>query len=384
MAKHARVGSVNAADDMTPVRDQPPRPSPARPKHAAPAKVPRIVGMAVAAVVVLAAGLAAGGFVVTGGLNTATPDRAGVEAPSTPSSSPTESPTTTASAGFPTHPATTSAQSAADTARSAPVGSLAATFMDLPPAPLPETAPGVTEPGILLMAWPASDGSFDVLERIRLVSAVSVLTLRPAPVDRAGRQFASVSATATQVQVSAGDQTVIVPGARSTRPWTCPSRRSIASNSVTGSPASPSAAPRRTTGRALAAIGPLTGGVDDDLPGSVHGCRSHRPRTELPAASALAAVLREPRSDGGLRARTAMAAGPDHGAVQRAAGLTHAVGPAVDELPCRPVGFRRGGGIDTLRVSCSPAVCLFVGRRRYCASLSARPPLGSGPSRVWS
>ena len=219
--------------------------------------------MAVAAVVVLAAGLAAGGFVVTGSLNTATPDRAGVEAPSTPSNSPTESPTTTASAGFATHPATTSAQSA-DTAWSATVGSLTATFMDLPPAPLPETAPGLTEPGILLMAWPASDGSFDVVERIRLVNAVSVLTLRPAPVDRAGRQFTSVSAT--QVQVRAVDQTVIVSGAEVDAAMDLPvaevdrfeMRYRLTGVTVRSAPS--------PTGRALAAIGPLTGGVDDELP----------------------------------------------------------------------------------------------------------------------
>ena len=247
MAKHVRVGSVNAADDTTPVRDQPPRPSPTRPKHAAPAEVPRI-GMAVAAVVVLAAGLAAGGFVVTSGLNTATPDRAGVEAPSTPSDSPTESPTTTASAGFATHPATTSAQSA-DTARSARSARSRPRSWICHRRRYRKPAPGLTEPGILLMAWPASDGSFDVVERIRLVNAVSVLTLRPAPVDRAGRQFTSVSATATQVQVRAGDQTVIVPGAEVDAAMDLPvAAGRSASKCVIGSPASPSAAPRRRPG----------------------------------------------------------------------------------------------------------------------------------------
>lgn len=222
--------------------------------------------MAVLAVVVLAAGLAAGGFVVVGGLNTVTPDRAEVEAPSTPSNDPRESPTTTASAGLPTHPATTSAQSAANTARSATVGSVTATFMDLPPAPLPETAPGVTEPGILLMAWPSSDGSFDVVERIRLVNSVSVLTLSPAPVDRAGRQFTSASATATQVQVRAGDQMVVVSGAKVDAAMDLPvaevdrfeMRYRLTGVTVRSGPS--------PTGRALAAIGPLTSGVDDELP----------------------------------------------------------------------------------------------------------------------
>ena len=131
---------------------------------------------------------------------------------------------------------------------------------------LPATGPGITEPGILLVASPAADGSFDVLERVRLAGPVSVLTLRPAPVDRAGRQFASATAAATQVEVSAGEKSVVVPGATIGTQVDLPVapadrfelRYRLDDVTVRSTPS--------TDGRALAAIGPLTGGVDDDLP----------------------------------------------------------------------------------------------------------------------
>ena len=205
MAKHAGIGGpVSAASEPTPGRDQP-RLTPATgPKHAASTTrrgLRRMVGLAVLVGLVAAAVV----IVIVNRLNPATPDR--TEDPST-SSSPWES-LATMPPGRSTVP-TTSVRSAP----SMTVGSVPATLTGPTPAPLPRTGPGVTEPGILLIASPASDGSFDVLERIRLMSPVSVLTLRPAPVDRAGRQFASASAAATQVQVSAGDEPVVVPGAQ--------------------------------------------------------------------------------------------------------------------------------------------------------------------------
>ncbi len=92
---------------------------------------------------------------------------------------------------------------------------------------------------------------------------VSVLQLRPALVDRAGRQFASASATATDVQVSAGDQPVLVPGGTVGTPVSLqvPSgdrfalRYRLTGVTVRSIPS--------TAGRALAAIGPLTGGADE-------------------------------------------------------------------------------------------------------------------------
>jgi len=256
MAKHAGVGGpVGAASEPAPGRDQHQRTPATGPKHAASTGrgLRRIVGLAVLA------GLAAATFVIVSRMNPATPDRVEPEAPST-SSNPRESQATKAP-GRSTVP-TDSVQSAP----SMTVGSVPATLTGSTPAPFPRTGPGVTQPGILLIASPASDGSFDVLERIRLVSPVSVLTLRPAPVDRAGGQFASASAAATQVQVSAGDQPVVVPGAKVGAEIDLPVaavdhfelRYRLTDVTVRSTPS--------TAGRALAAIGPLTGGVDDDLP----------------------------------------------------------------------------------------------------------------------
>ncbi len=257
MAKHAGVGGpVGAASEPAPGRDQHQRTPATGPKHAASTTrrgLRRIVGLAVLA------GLVAATFVIVSRMNPATKDRAETEAPST-SSNPRESQATKAP-GRSTVP-TDSVQSAP----SMTVGSVPAALAGPTPALLPRMGPGVTQPGILLIASPASEGSFDVLERIRLVSPVSVLTLLPAPVDRAGGQFASASAAATQVQVSAGDQPVVVPGAKVGARIDLPVaavdhfelRYRLTDVTVRSTPS--------TAGRALAAIGPLTGGVDDDFP----------------------------------------------------------------------------------------------------------------------
>jgi hypothetical protein len=187
--------------------------------------------------------LATTAIVVVSRLNSATPDRAATEA-----SSSTPEPIATADVRT--------------TASSITVGSVPAALA----GSIPQTGPGITEPGIVLIASPTSDGSFDVLERIRLASPVSMLTLRPAPVEVAGRQFASASGAASQVQVSAGDQSVVVPGAKVDATLGLPVaqgdqfelRYRLTDVTVRSTPS--------TAGRALAAIGPLTGGVDEELP----------------------------------------------------------------------------------------------------------------------
>ncbi len=241
MAKHAGVGGpVSAVNGPAPAPDQGPAP-----RHA----VSTRAGIRRILILAVLAGLVATGLVVVSSLNPAQPDQAAPEAPST-SADPGEPPASKAPGASTAVVPTSSVQSAPTTT----VGSI------------PETGPGLTRPGILLIASPASDGTFDVLERIRPLRPVSVLTLRPAPVDRAGRQFASASAAATQVQVSAGDQPVLVPGAKVGATMELPVaqvgqfelRYRLTGVTVRSTPS--------TAGRALAAIGPLTGGVDDDLP----------------------------------------------------------------------------------------------------------------------
>jgi len=197
-------------------------------------------------------------IVIVSRLSSATADRAAPEAPATSSGAAESRPTNAPTTGAPS--------TATQPAQSITIGSGPQALTGPPLAPLPSAGPGLTQPGILLVASPASDGSFDVLERVRLASPVSVLTLRPAPIEQAGRQFASASAAATQVQVSAGDQPLIVPGATVDTQVDLPVaevdqyeiRYRLSDVTVRSTPS--------TDGRALAAIGPLTGGVDDDLP----------------------------------------------------------------------------------------------------------------------
>ena len=71
--------------------------------------------------------------------------------------------------------------------------------------------PGTTEPGILLMASPLRDGSFDVAELVILPAPVLSVRLAPPKLTRADSRFAGLKPVASQVQMSADDQPVIVP-----------------------------------------------------------------------------------------------------------------------------------------------------------------------------
>jgi hypothetical protein len=256
MAKHARdSGPATEVNGPTPVHDRPPGPAATGPRHAASTRtgMRRLVGIAVCLVL---AGAAVGYVVVNGNPSRATIDGAGAPASATAidhgqSRAPTSTPSTVSTA-----------QTAPETAD----GSVTATGAGGPPTPVPSTGAGVTGPGILLIATPASDGSFDVDERVWLGQSVNALTLRPAQVDRAGREFASASGTATQVRLSAGDRTVTVPDEHVDRASTVPVtegdhfelRYRLTDVTVISTPS--------TAGRALAAIGPLTGNVGEDLP----------------------------------------------------------------------------------------------------------------------
>ncbi len=76
------------------------------------------------------------------------------------------------------------------------------------------SGPGTTRPGILLIATPASDGTFDVSEVARFPEPISGLTVRPPDIAALGGLFRRSNAVAKQVQVSAGDQPVVVPDGR--------------------------------------------------------------------------------------------------------------------------------------------------------------------------
>jgi len=71
--------------------------------------------------------------------------------------------------------------------------------------------PGTTEPGILLMASPLRDGSFDVAELVILPSQVNSVRLAPPKLAPGGKPFAGLKPVASEVQMSADNQPVIVP-----------------------------------------------------------------------------------------------------------------------------------------------------------------------------
>jgi hypothetical protein len=133
-------------------------------------------------------------------------------------------------------------------------------------AKLPK-GPGTTEPGVLLMASPLSNGSFDIAEMVLLPAATSSIRLSPPQLTLAGSRFAKSKPVAYQVQLSAGDQPVIVPGGRVSRgmdiTWLEPTKQIELRYSLKG--ISLRSIPSRA-GRAIAAISPLAAGVPKGLP----------------------------------------------------------------------------------------------------------------------
>lgn len=132
-------------------------------------------------------------------------------------------------------------------------------------AKLPK-GPGTTEPGILLMASPLSDGSFDIAEMVFLPVATSSIRLAPPKLTLAGSRFAKSKPVATQVQVSAADQPAMVPDGRVSRSMDItllePAKRIELRYNLRGITLRSVPSP---AGRALTAIGPLAG-VPKSLP----------------------------------------------------------------------------------------------------------------------
>ena len=122
----------------------------------------------------------------------------------------------------------------------------------------PPKGPGTTQPGVLLMASPLRDGSFDIVEMVLLPAPVSSVRLGPPVVTIAGSDFAKLKPAASEVQMSAGDQPVLVPqgqvGNRLDIALTEPSNRMELRYKLSG--VTVRSIPSRA-GRALAAIGPL-------------------------------------------------------------------------------------------------------------------------------
>jgi hypothetical protein len=133
-------------------------------------------------------------------------------------------------------------------------------------AKLPK-GPGTTQPGILLMASPLPDGSFDVAEIVLLSTPTSSLRVGPPRLAHAGSRFSRAKPVASQVQVSAGDQPLLVPGGRVKQhadlTLSAPAKRIELRYRLSG--ITIRSIPSRA-GRALTAISPLVEGVPTNLP----------------------------------------------------------------------------------------------------------------------
>jgi hypothetical protein len=142
-----------------------------------------------------------------------------------------------------------------------------ATAEPMQPPPAPE-GPGLTAPGIRLAAVPRGDGSFDITEDVIVRSAVASLPLR---LPESGEELPGMM-TATQPKVSSltvtadGEPVPVDPaalnGPRDLPLITAPTKFKLTyrlSGSVVRMVPS-------TTGRASAAIEPLTASIDGTLP----------------------------------------------------------------------------------------------------------------------
>jgi hypothetical protein len=127
--------------------------------------------------------------------------------------------------------------------------------------------PGTTQPGILLMASPLPNGSFDIAELVLLTAPTSSIRLSPPKLTLAGSRFANAQPVASQVQVSAGNQPVVVPGGHVRQPTdlviAAPAKRIELRYNLSG--VTVRSMPSRA-GRALAAMSPLVVGVPSSLP----------------------------------------------------------------------------------------------------------------------
>ncbi|HEY6812538.1 MAG TPA: hypothetical protein VI074_07605 [Propionibacteriaceae bacterium] len=117
------------------------------------------------------------------------------------------------------------------------------------------------------MASPLRDGSFDIAEIVRFEDATSSIQIGPPKLVLAGDRFAKSQPLASQVQISAEDQPVIVPGGRVKRRMdlalTEPAKQFELRYHLDG--ITIRSIPSRA-GRAVTAISPLVTGVSKNFP----------------------------------------------------------------------------------------------------------------------
>ena len=138
------------------------------------------------------------------------------------------------------------------------------------PTPTQSASAPAGNPGIAITARPDPDGSFFVSEVITLPAAVTEVAVRPASISDAGIGFQRLRPTATNVEVTAGGQALVVPDgpitSEVTLHWASPTRQvqlryRLSQVSIASAHAKP--------GRALAAFGSLLDRMPADLPVTV-------------------------------------------------------------------------------------------------------------------
>jgi hypothetical protein len=136
--------------------------------------------------------------------------------------------------------------------------------------PTPTPSAPVGNPGIAITARPDPDGSFFVSEVITLPDAVTEVALRPASIGDAGTGFERLRPMASNVEVTADGQAVVVPDgpitSEVTLRWGSPIQHAQLRYRLSGvSVGSPHAKP----GRALAAFGSLLARMPANMPVTV-------------------------------------------------------------------------------------------------------------------
>ncbi|WP_182561250.1 hypothetical protein [Microlunatus kandeliicorticis] len=127
------------------------------------------------------------------------------------------------------------------------------------------SGPGLTTAGTSVVASPRSDGSWDVVEQVRLTEPTTTLRLAVPRISRLGGDFGGQRATVTDLQASADGQAVLIDRRGSGWQLEAPSAgRDFQLRYVLGGVTVRSVP--STAGRALAALAPLsrpTDGSDD-------------------------------------------------------------------------------------------------------------------------
>ncbi len=85
-----------------------------------------------------------------------------------------------------------------------------------PPRPLPQNGPGVTEPGVLLVAHPTTEGTLDVGEWVVLPRATDRIELAPPQIEAAKSAFTGLAPEISSLRVTVDERPVPAPEGRLT------------------------------------------------------------------------------------------------------------------------------------------------------------------------